>query len=185
MRIPKVASRYAKALVTLAVEQNVLDAVKKDADFVIATISASRDLRVLFASPVIKPDTKQKILNEIFASSVGELTMQFMMLLSRHRREQNTLEIFKRFIDLYRVEKNIVSASITTAVSMDEELKSEFKAMIQNITKKDVEMNESVDADIIGGYKVRVGDLELDATLSGKLKRLQTEFKDNPYVAEY
>ena len=58
----RVASRYAKALVSLAVEQNVLDAVKADADFVLDTINSSKELRVLFASPVVKPDVKQRII---------------------------------------------------------------------------------------------------------------------------
>ena len=111
--------------------------------------------------------------------------MQFMTLLTRHRREHNTADIFSRFIELYRIEKNIVSASITTAMPMDDALRSEFTNMIKTMSHKDVEITENVDADIIGGYKVRVGDKQLDATLKGKLKRLQTEFKDNPYVADF
>ncbi len=185
MRNARVASRYAKALVSLAVELNELDGVKKDVDFVLNTVVGSRDLRVLFASPVVKPDAKQSIITEIFSKYIGELTLKFMMLVTQHRREQNTKEILNRFVDLYYQEKNIVKAFITTPMALDNELREEFKKMVKSFSHKQVEINETVNADLIGGFVVRVGDNELDASISGKLKRLRTEFKDNPYTTQF
>ena len=183
MKNARVASRYAKALVSLAVERKELDAVRQDVDFVLNTINGSRDLRVLFASPVVKPDTKQNILTEIFGKHVGKLTLQFLMLLSKHRREANTREILKRFVDLYYIEKNIVIASIKTAMQIDDDLRAEFIALVENFTKgKKVEIEETIETDLIGGFVVRVGDNQIDASISGKLNRLKTEFKDNPYT---
>ena len=185
MRNLRVASRYAKALVSLAVERKELDAVRQDVDFVLNTIKGSRDLRVLFSSPVVKPDIKQNILDEIFAKHIGELTMQFMKLLCQHRREPNTNEILKRFVELYYDAKNIVIASIVTPMAMDDELRAEFVEMMKTFTSKKVEIKETVNTDIIGGFVVRVGDNMLDASISGKLKRLRTEFKENPYTTNF
>ena len=183
MRNARVASRYAKALVSLAVERKDLDAVRQDVDFVLNTIKGSRDLRVLFNSPVVKPDTKQKILTEIFGKHIGELTLQFLMLLSKHRREANTQEILKRFVELYFKAKDIVTATLVTPIAMDAELRAEFEKMIKTIGNKQVEITEKVNPDIIGGFVVRVGDNQIDASIAGKIKRLKTEFKDNPYTS--
>jgi F-type H+-transporting ATPase subunit delta len=184
MKIPRVASRYAKALVGLAAERKELDAVKQDAELLLSALKESRELRVLFASPVVKADIKENVVKEAFGSSVQEITLKFISLVIQHRREHSIKEILERYIALYLVEKDVITASITTPIAMDDSLRTEFKNMIQGISKKEVEVEENVNPDIIGGYVLRVGDHELDASLAGKLKRLQTEFKDNPYVAE-
>ncbi len=184
MKNPKVSYRFAKALLDLAKETNVMDAAKADAHVMINALTDSEDLRILCASPVIKPKIKESLMEQIFAKSISELSLKFVQLVIRHRREQNLKEIFERYISLYLVEMGIVKATVTTSVALDNALKSEFTKMVKGITHKEVELEEKIDADIIGGYVLRVGDVEMNASLSGKLNRLKTEFKDNPYVAE-
>lgn len=183
MKNPKVASRFAKALLDLAIERNEIDAVKADAQIVINAVNNSEDLRILCASPVIKPKVKEAVIEQAFSKNISEISLKFMLLVVRHRREQNLKEIFERYISLYMIEKGIVKATVTTSIALDDALKSEFTTMVEGITKKEVELEEKVDTDIIGGYILRVGDLELNSSLAEKLKRLKTEFNDNPYVA--
>ena len=185
MKNPKVSYRFAKALLDLAIERKEIDAVKADAEVVIKAFNESQDLRILCASPVIKPSDKEAVLTQAFSKSIKDISLQFMMLVVRHRREHNIKEIFERYVSLYKAQKGIVTASVTTSIELDKKLKKEFTKMVESITKKEVELEENVDADIIGGYILRVGDLELNSSLSGKLNRLKTEFKDNPYVAEF
>jgi F-type H+-transporting ATPase subunit delta len=184
MKNPKVSYRFAKALLDLAKEQKVIDAVKADVQVVINALTESEDLRVLCASPVIKPKIKESLMEQIFAKSISDISLKFIQLVIRHRREHNLKEILERYVSLYLVEKGIVTATITTSIALDNTLKSEFTTMVKGLTKKEVELEEKVDPDIIGGYILRVGDLEMNASLSGKLNRLKTEFNDNPYVAE-
>jgi F-type H+-transporting ATPase subunit delta len=184
MKNPKVSYRFAKALLDLAKEQKVIDAVKADVQVVINALTESEDLRVLCASPVIKPKIKESLMEQIFAKSISDISLKFIQLVIRHRREHNLKEILERYVSLYLVEKGIVTATITTSIVLDNTLKSEFTTMVKGLTKKEVELEEKVDPDIIGGYILRVGDLEMNASLSGKLNRLKTEFNDNPYVAE-
>jgi F-type H+-transporting ATPase subunit delta len=184
MKNPKVSYRFAKALLDLAKETKVMDAVKADAHVVINALKASEDLRVLCASPVIKPKVKESLMEQIFSKNISEIALKFIQLVIRHRREQNLQEIFERYISLFLVEKGIVTATVTTSIALDNALKTEFIAMVKGMTHKEVELEEKVDTDIIGGYILRVGDMEMNASLSGKLNRLKTEFNDNPYVAE-
>ena len=184
MKNPKVSSRFAKALLDLAIERNEIDAVKADSQVVINAMTESEDLRILCASPVIKPKVKESLMEQIFAKSISEISVKFISLVIRHRREHNLKEIFERYVSLYLVEKGIVTATVTTSIALDNTLKNEFISMVKGITHKEVELEEKVDTDIIGGYILRVGDVEMNASLSGKLNRLKTEFNDNPYVAE-
>jgi F-type H+-transporting ATPase subunit delta len=183
MKNPKVSYRFAKALLDLARERNVIDAVKADVQIVINALTASEDLRVLCASPVIKPKVKESLMEQIFAKNISDISLKFIQLVIRHRREHNLKEILERYISLYLVEKGIVTATVTTSIALDNELKEEFITMVKGLTNKEVELEEKVDADVIGGYILRVGDMEMNASLSGKLNRLKTEFKDNPYAA--
>ena len=184
MKNPKVSYRFAKALLDLAIERNEIDAVKADSQVVINAMTESEDLRILCASPVIKPKVKESLMEQIFAKSISEISVKFISLVIRHRREHNLKEIFERYVSLYLVEKGIVTATVTTSIALDNTLKNEFISMVKGITHKEVELEEKVDTDIIGGYILRVGDVEMNASLSGKLNRLKTEFNDNPYVAE-
>lgn len=184
MKNPKVSYRFAKALLDLAKETNVIDAVQADSEVVINALKSSDDLRILCASPVIKPKVKESLMEQIFAKSISEVSLKFIQLVIRHRREHNLQEIFERYITLFLVEKGIVKATVTTPIALDSALKTEFIGMVKGITHQEVELEEKVDTDIIGGYILRVGDVEMNASLSGKLNRLKTEFKDNPYVAE-
>jgi len=183
MRIPRVASRYAKSLVSLAQERNELDAIKNDVDFILSALKEHRELRAVIASPVIKPKKKKTILSEVFASSVSGLTITFLHLLVDHRREQNAQEVLESFKTQYLVAKNIVKAIITTPIELDDELRAQFMAMVKEQTKHEVLIEEKINPELIGGYVVRVGDMEYDASISGKLKKLKREFEENPYAS--
>ena len=184
MRIPRVASRYAKALVSIAQERNELDVVKNDVEVVLKALRESRDLRAVIASPVIKPDIKKNILNEIFSKSIGELSLRFLTLLVDQRREHNTKEVLESYVTQYLIAKNIVKAYVTTPIELDDSFRKAFSDMVHNQTEKDVLLEEKVNPDLIGGFVVRVGDLEYDASISGKLKKLKREFEENPYASE-
>ena len=183
MRNPRVASRYAKALVDLSVERNELDQVKTDVESVLATMKGSRELRSLIASPVVKPDKKMIIMDEIFGKIIGATTVSFIKLLISHNREENTKEVLESFISQYLVEKNIVKATVTSPVGIDDTLRKEFINLIQTQTKHEVVLEEHVNPDLIGGFVVRVGDMELDSSIAGKLKKLKREFEENPYAS--
>ena len=185
MRNPKVASRYAKALIDLSIERKELDAVKKDVEDVIKALKGSKELRVLLSSPVIKPLIKQDIIKAIFTGKVNEIMINFLNLLITHKREHFALEVLESFNKQYYIVKNIVIASVTTAIELDDTLRAEFTKMVKDATKEEVRIEEKINPDIIGGFIVRVGDYELDSSIAGRLKRLSREFEENPYASAY
>jgi F-type H+-transporting ATPase subunit delta len=181
MKHLKVAGRYAKALLDLAVEKNELEATYKDVLFVRDTLKAAADLRAVLHSPVITSDKKQTILEAIFGGKVGLLTAHFCALVVRHGREANLGEILERFVVQYRAHQNIVVAQITTADSLGESTLEKLRQLVNVNPLQKVELRTEVKPELIGGFVVRVGDRQADASVAGKLRAIRRTFKENPY----
>lgn len=181
----RIASRYAKSLLYLSLEKGKLDEVYADMQLVGATIDQSRDLELLLLSPVIKTDTKVKVLTLVFGSKIGEISNAFMTLLTNKGREGMLGEIAQSFVDQVKVHKQIVSAKVVTAAPIDADTKSKINALATKLASgKSIELVEKVDETLIGGFILNVGDLQVDASISGEIKSLKREFEKNPYVPE-
>jgi F-type H+-transporting ATPase subunit delta len=185
MKHLKVAGRYAKALLDLAVERNLLERVYADVQLVRNTLRASSELRAVLHSPVINHDKKEAILDAVFQNNIDELTRHFCVLVARHGREAHLSEILNRFMILYRQHRNIVVAQITTAAELDQETLTNISGLMKIEAGREVEMRTLINPDIIGGFILRVGDLQTDASVSGKLRDMRRAFKENPYLPEF
>ena len=97
MNYPRVASRYSKALLELAVEKNELDKVSADVATLKAAVSGSRDLELLLASPIVKTDKKQAILNEVFKGAFSPIFEGFVSLITKNGRESILIAICEKF----------------------------------------------------------------------------------------
>jgi F-type H+-transporting ATPase subunit delta len=181
MKHLKVAGRYAKALLDLAVEKNELEATYKDVLHVKDTLKAAGDLRAVLHSPVITADKKESILDAVFKGQIGLLTAHFCALVVRHGREANLAEILERFVVQYRQHQNIVVAQITTASDLSEATLDKLRGLVSINQGQRVELRTEVKPEIIGGFVVRVGDRQADASVAGKLRAIRRSFKENPY----
>src|SRR4051812_40134791 len=115
MQNPRLANRYAKSILDLAIETGQVDAVHKDMQF-LQSICANRELSNLLKSPVINPDKKQAILDEVTGGKITELTASFNRLLIRKGREAVLAQITEAFITQYREYRKIRVVKLTTAV---------------------------------------------------------------------
>jgi F-type H+-transporting ATPase subunit delta len=182
----RAASRYVKSLLGLAVEKGVLEEVHQDMLLFSKTVDENRSFGLLLHNPIVKHDKKRDILELLFKAKVNPLTMAFLDIITKKNREPLLPAIAKEFHNAYNFYKGIGKALITTAVPMDEKLRADIYAMVQNISgKKQIELIEKVDADLIGGFILHVGDRQIDASIKSKLKGLKVNFSQNPYVKEF
>lgn len=182
----RVASRYVKSLLDLAVTQGQLEKVHTDMKLFADTIDKSRDLELMLKSPVIKHDKKGAILTAIFKTKVTALTMAFMDILTRKNREPLLPEIAREFHNAYNVHKGIGKASVTTTVAMDAKTRSQFETLVRKLAdKKEVELEEKIDKELIGGFILNVDDRQIDASIRNNLKKLKLKFSENPYIKEF
>ncbi len=185
MNVSPVAYRYARSLMQLARERNEVEAVREDMLLVASTCAKSLDLRVMLKSPVIKSDTKDKVLGRVFGGQIGHTTERFITILVRKGREGILPEIAEGFQNVYRKEHDILVAEVMSAVPLTAESRSQVKKMAEERHPgKSIVLKESVDASLIGGVVIRIGDDQIDASVSRRLNDLRRKFSENPYIPE-
>jgi F-type H+-transporting ATPase subunit delta len=183
MQNPRLAGRYAKSLLDLAIERNELDAIYKDVLFVQSLCKGNRDLVALLRSPVIAADKKESILTAITEGKVSVLMTSFNNLLIRKGREASLPEIVQAFIEQYKTHKNIHVVRLTTASELSEEMKNSIVQKVKEERKiENIELDVKVDPNIIGGFVLEVGDTLIDASIAYDLNAIKKQFLNNDFV---
>ena len=182
MRNPLVATRYAKALIDLAVETNQLDVVKADIDFLRRVTTP--ELRAALGSPVIRGEKKSKVFAAIFHGKVSELTESFFDLVFRKGREFVMQDIGEAFDEQYNRIKKIMRVIITTATRIDRQLSEDIYHRISALPRfqdMTIQLEEKVNPKIIGGFVLNAGDYKFDASVRHDLQFIKHEFISNLY----
>jgi len=182
----QVASRYAKSLIDLSIEQNKLEDIYADMQYVQQSLQ-SRDLLLLFKSPIIQAGKKVAIVQEVFKGKVSDMTLGFLQIITKKGRERHLPEIVDSYVDQYKKHKNITSVKLTTATAISDEVKASLeKALLDSkVTVKSVEVETSVDEDLLGGFVIEVGDKLYDASVRHKLSKIKKEFTENKYIKSF
>ena len=182
----RAASRYIKSLLGLAVEKGLLEDVHKDMQLISKTCKENKTFAAMLKSPVIRHEKKFNILEKIFKGRVNEMTRGFIELITLKNREPILQVIASEFHNAYNEYKGIEKATVTTTITVDAKLKGEIEAIVKKLsTKKQVELVEKIDKDLIGGFVLNVGDRQIDASIKNKLKSLKVKFAENPYIKEF
>jgi F-type H+-transporting ATPase subunit delta len=185
MRDIKVASRYAKSLLKIAIEENSLADIHNDMVLVNDVCINNKELRLLFHSPIIKSDKKTAIMNEIFGGKISKISNSFIAIIISKKRESLIGDIASSFIETYKTHKNIKTAQVTSAIPLSKDQKDKVIAILKSSNNTEsVDLEEIVDPAIIGGMIVRVGDKQVDESIKRKLTNLEMEFDDNLYISE-
>lgn len=183
MQNPRLASRYAKSLIDLAIEKGQLEQVFADMQLMQQVCKGNRDFVNLLRSPIVKADTKIKIIKAITTGKITELTDRFITLLIRKTRESNLPEIIAAFISQYKAHKNIHTVKLTTAAPVSDAVKT---AILEQVKKSGgfdtLELDEKVDENIIGGFVLQVGDKLIDASIAYDLKAIAKQFENNDFI---
>jgi len=178
MNESRAAIRYAKAILDLASDKKATDAVEKDMRSIVATVSNSKELREVLASPVIGGATKKKVLSEIFKGSHA-ISEGVIAMLVDNKRISILNEVALKYIIQNEQLKGKDVAYLTTAVAMNAALEKKILAQVTKLTGTKVTLENTVDDTIIGGFVLRVGDLQYDASIANKLNNLKREFTNS------
>lgn len=186
MKEPRIASRYAKSLIGLAIEQGKLEEVYADMSLLSDVCASNRDLTLLLKSPIINADKKIKIFEEIFSGKFGIMSMKFVDTIIRKRREVYLESIVNEFVVQYKQQKNILTAEVTSAMGIDDAIRSDIYKIINEASlgknKAEIEIIEKENKELIGGLILRVGDKQVDASILRKLRDLNKSFQSAPHL---
>ena len=172
----KAAIRYAKAVLQQATETNVAKEVFDDMQAVSATLVGSKELRNVLMSPVIKTEDKKEALLKIFVDK-SDITKALIRVLVENKRIAQFGNVASSYIDLYNESKGVKVAQVTTAVALTPALEEKVLEKVKELTgSTSVTLENHIDASIIGGFILRVGDLQYNASIANQLGNIKREF---------
>jgi len=172
MKNTKVATRYARALLELSIEQKNLDSVLGDMNVLAATIRNSREFELLLSNPIVKADKKIQIFQEAF-EQFEKTTLSFVVMITNNRRESILGDIAETFEALVKEHRGIVPMTLTSAVALDASTRDQIVAKVQATVDGRLEVKEHIDESLIGGFVIRMGDHQIDASVANQLNNLK------------
>ncbi len=174
----RAAVRYAKATLELAIDSKINSSIETDMRFILDTLKENPDLQEVLSSPVIKGDQKKEVLLNVFEQS-ETLTKNLISLLVDNKRISHLEEVANKYIFLNDLVKGEKVAEITTAIPITAELEDEILERVEKITGTKVALENKIDEEIIGGFILRIGDMQYNASVADQLSNLKREFTNS------
>ena len=182
MKNARAAIRYAKAILNLAKDSKEETEVNNDMLFIAKTISENDDFEVMLRSPIVKISDKINVLNALFEGKVNNITLGLFHLLQDNKRISMLGSIAKQYAIIYDFDKNMQVAKVTTAVALTEDIEKQVLAKIVALTGNKANLENVINPAILGGFILRVGDVQYDASISNYLNELKKEFDNSHYI---
>ena len=173
----RAAIRYAKAILEIAESKGVATKVSEDMTLIASTIKSNEELSTFIQNPTIKVEVKESALLEIFANS-NAVTKSLIHLLFENKRFEILNAIALEYNALFDIMNNVEVAKVTTAIPMDAALEAKVLAKIATFSDKKVTIKNIVDASIIGGFILRIGDKQYNASVANRLQVLKRELSN-------
>lgn len=173
----RAAIRYAKAILETAVSSGNTVQVNDDMKLIVASVSGSQELNEFLSSPIITSEVKMNALSEVFVNVQAETKMLFK-LLQENKRFEILESIASQFNRLYDEMNGVEVAKVTTAFPITPELETKVLAKIAEISNKKITIENIVDPSIIGGFILRIGDKQYNASVANRLQELRREFSN-------
>jgi F-type H+-transporting ATPase subunit delta len=171
-----VSTTYGDALFELARENGQLDAILEEVRAVSQALSENEDMSRLMNHPKIVKEEKIKIIEDIFAEKISKELVGLMRMLVEKDHYNEMPSVFEYFITQVKEYKNIGTAYVTSAVELTEEQKdATMKRLLETTKYVEFEMHYDVDADLIGGMVIRIGDRVVDSSIRTKIYKMRRE----------
>lgn len=182
----RLAHRYAKSLLTLAQEKGKLNDVNADFRMADAALESSAELRSFFKSPIIASDKKLAVAKKLFEGKTTEIVFNFIVLLIKKGREAFIHEIAESFIVQYNIVSGITPVTFSSAVKLDAaQVASIINSLKAKENLKTVELTETIEPELIGGFVLKYGDKMIDASVKNQLHGFRKIVDDNSYIKKY
>jgi len=168
-----ITTPYAEAFLQVAESRNEVDEVINQSKSILEIWDSSPEFRDAMASPVLEVSSKKAVLEKLFSKDLSTSFLNLLKLLADRNRIGFLDSVLYRLLELYREQRNIALATVTSASALSEDQQNELLKKVQLIAGTDnLELNLKVDPTLIGGFVVNVGSKVVDASLAGQVRRL-------------
>ncbi|MDD5361988.1 MAG: ATP synthase F1 subunit delta [Ignavibacteria bacterium] len=173
----KVVNRYSLAMYEAAGDTQNLKKIIVDCQDLVEIINTNRELRLLLNSPIVDKAKKTKILSQLFKGKINELSLSLLLLLVRNGREMYTSEVLSGFLDMVDDKEGVIKPLFTSAVALNDNEKNIIKKDIDRFTNKNSKPVYDVNADLIGGFTIRLKDTVIDGSVVRQLELMKESLK--------
>jgi F-type H+-transporting ATPase subunit delta len=173
MRGTRAALRYAKAMLSYAQESKAAEAVANDMYSLISLLQENNEVQTMLENPILPVAEKEAVLKELFSQASPE-TFKLFSLLAAKNRLAILAVIGEQYVRLYAQTQGKVTATVTSAIGLTPSLKQTVLEKAKGLTKENVQLENKIDPGIIGGFILKIGDLQYDASVSHQLKSIKT-----------
>jgi F-type H+-transporting ATPase subunit delta len=187
MSIIRIATRYAKSLMDLSIEQGKLEQISADMRMLHEAVTGSREFHNMLKSPIIHADKKNAVMAALFKGKVDALTIAYLELLVNKGREPYLPEITAEFVRQHKAMQHITTVTVTTAVEMSDSVLAELKKQLlaSGATTEKLDVVTKVNPELIGGFVLEFDQKRYDASVANKLDVLRNNFTKNFYIKEF
>ena len=172
MRGTRAALRYAKAMLSYAQESKAAEVVAKDMHALISLLHENNEVQRVLENPILPVAEKEAVLKELFSHASPE-TFKLFSLLAAKNRLSILVATGEKYVQLYAQSQGEVIAIVTTAVELTPPLKQLVLEKAKGLTKDNVQLENKINPEIIGGFILKIGDLQYDASVSHQLKSIK------------
>ena len=173
----RAAIRYTKAILDIAHSKGVAAEVSNDMETIATTINGNAELTSFIMNPTTIVEVKNNAISEVF-SGVNGVTKSLFQLLHENKRFEILGAIATEYNKLFEEMNGMEKAVVTTAIPMDAELEAKVLAKILTFSNKKVIIENIVDPAIIGGFILRIGDQQYNASIANRLQVLKRELSN-------
>lgn len=183
MNESKISVRYSKALFQSANEKNLLDRVYSDMIY-ISELCRIDLVREVLDSPVIVPSRKKLVFHGLLEKKAESITIAMVDLLIKNGRESYLPAVARVFTDETLKFKGITPVTLTTAQPVNDNVRKKVSALVADVFKTKVNLDEQVEPDIIGGFILKVNDNYIDASVRNKLRKVRKSLSGKSVTEE-
>lgn len=171
--LSKVANRYAEALAAISIDEKIL----KDLESVRDVFTLNSELSKFFEHPAVKLEDQKEALNKLFSGKVDDNVLKLLKVLLEKRRLKSAAMLAEHYKAIVYKNKGIEIAKISSAKELNSDELNKIKTELENVFKKDIEIESELDESLIAGLKVNVADKVIDSSIKNKLKQVKQLIK--------
>lgn len=173
----RVTVRYAKALVELASEQNILPQISNDAGVMLASLTDFEGFSQYILNPGFSSSEKYQKVESIFSKDFHELTMKFYQMVFNNNREEYLKDLCRNIVEMSRQIAGLVTANLETAKTLDKTLIEKLKVKFEKELNITLEMTTEVTPEIIGGFIFTIDGKQYDASVSSQISAIKKQLQ--------
>jgi F-type H+-transporting ATPase subunit delta len=168
-----VAKRYAKALFAAAHGHGKVQQVREELAMLVGAIEQNKDFRDVFEHPNMQREAKLKLVKDVFVDHISELVYNTLQLMITKRRENILSALLEYYVQISNRETGQAQATIFTPFALSETEQDKMISQFEQLTNQKIAATSVIKPGLLGGFQVKIGDRLYDASMSGKLNRLQ------------